>query len=230
MINELYTAKKGTPHVVRVVDVVREMTKELELFLEEYETLTEANKKQPEIKTNIKMRVTPEQSVKVQEICIKNGIGWAEKSKSNGKYAIQYTDKPYLYISQAITWGVNQANYEQTEYVEVDPELFIRTNGTCEENKLCSSEELKTIKDVLQDIEAPQEEQANQVRKYNIGSSDYAKRKIQPWDIWLEYELNPWDADIVKRVLRNKQGQPRTEEYQKIIHICEERIRQIANT
>ena len=62
-------------------------------------------------------------------------------------------------------------------------------------------------------MEAPQEEQANQVRKYNIGSSDYAKRKIQPWDIWLEYELNPWDADIVKRVLRNKQGQSRLEEY-----------------
>ena len=189
MLNELYTPIKGTPHVVKVINVVREITKgekientaitqqvlaqrqkfyifsketlneddlnfepfsmELELFLEEYETLTEANEKKSKMKTGIKMRVTPE---------------------------------------------------------------------------------LKNIKHVLQDMEAPQEEQANQVRKYNIGSSDYAKRKIQPWDIWLEYELNPWDADIVKRVLRNKQGQPRTEEYQKIIHICEERIRQIANT
>ena len=73
MLNELYTAKKGTPHVVRVVDVVREMTKELELFLEEYETLTEANKKQPKIKTNIKMNVTPEQSANVQAIIFKNG-------------------------------------------------------------------------------------------------------------------------------------------------------------
>ena len=37
------------------------------------------------------------------------------------------------------------------------------------------------------------------VRSYNVGQSDYAKHRIQPWDIWLEYKLNPWDADIVKR-------------------------------
>lgn len=65
------------------------------------------------------------------------------------------------------------------------------------------------------------------IRSYNVGSSDYSKHKIQPWDIWLEYNLNPWDADIVKRVLRVKTGQDRIEEYEKIIHICEERIRQL---
>lgn len=43
------------------------------------------------------------------------------------------------------------------------------------------------------------------VRSFNVGSSDYAKHKIQPWDIWIEYHLNPFDADIVKRVLRTKQ-------------------------
>lgn len=64
-------------------------------------------------------------------------------------------------------------------------------------------------------------------RSYNIGSSDYSKHKIQPWDIWLEYQLNPWDADIVKRVLRTKDGEDRKLDYEKIIHICKERIRQI---
>lgn len=63
-------------------------------------------------------------------------------------------------------------------------------------------------------------------REHNVGESDYAKHKIQPWDIWLEYRLNPWDADIVKRVLRNKPGQRRLD-YEKIKHICDERIRQI---
>lgn len=63
-------------------------------------------------------------------------------------------------------------------------------------------------------------------RDHNVGESDYAKRKIQPWDIWLEYDLNPWDADIVKRVLRNKPGQRRLD-YEKIKHICDERIRQL---
>lgn len=65
------------------------------------------------------------------------------------------------------------------------------------------------------------------IRYYNVGNSDYSKHKIQPWDIWLEYNLNPWDADIVKRVLRTKAGEDRTLDYKKIIHVCKERIRQI---
>ena len=64
-------------------------------------------------------------------------------------------------------------------------------------------------------------------RSYNIGKSDYSKRKIQPWSIWLEYDLNPFDADIVKRVLRTKEGESRILDYKKIIHVCEERIRQL---
>ena len=65
------------------------------------------------------------------------------------------------------------------------------------------------------------------VRTYNIGESDYAQRKIQPWDIWLDWNLNPWDADIVKRVGRNKSTDSREKDYQKIIQVCLERIRQL---
>ena len=71
------------------------------------------------------------------------------------------------------------------------------------------------------------------VREYNVGNSDYSKHKIQPWDIWKEYNLNPWDADIVKRVLRIKEEPGKSKEdarimdYEKIIHICRERIRQL---
>ena len=70
-------------------------------------------------------------------------------------------------------------------------------------------------------------EDKEDVRSYNVGASDYAKHKIQPWDIWREYNLNPWDADIVKRVLRTKETDGRRLDYEKIIHICKERIRQI---
>lgn len=65
------------------------------------------------------------------------------------------------------------------------------------------------------------------VRSHNVGASDYSKHKIQPWDIWMEYHLNPWDADIVKRILRTKSTDSRKLDYEKIIHICQERIRQI---
>lgn len=66
------------------------------------------------------------------------------------------------------------------------------------------------------------------VLSYNVGKSDYAKHAIQPWDIWKEYNLNPWDADIVKRVLRTKEGEPRTVDYEKIIHICKYRIAELS--
>lgn len=73
----------------------------------------------------------------------------------------------------------------------------------------------------------------NEVRKDNIGKSDYSKHIIQPWSIWIDYELNPWDADIIKRVLRTKEEpgmsfiESRIMDYKKIKHICDERLRQL---
>lgn len=78
-------------------------------------------------------------------------------------------------------------------------------------------------KEVLEAMEAL----ADNIRSYNVGKSDYSKHSIQPWDIWECYNLNPWDADIVKRVLRNKKGEDRKLDYEKIIHICKKRIEQI---
>lgn len=69
---------------------------------------------------------------------------------------------------------------------------------------------------------------SEKVQSYNVGKSDYSKHAIQPWDIWKEYNLNPWDADIVKRVLRRKEGEERTLDYEKIIHICKYRIAQLS--
>lgn len=66
------------------------------------------------------------------------------------------------------------------------------------------------------------------VRTYNEGNSNYSGHLIQPWSIWLDYpELTSWDHDIIKRVLRTKEGEPRELDYKKIIHICKERLRQL---
>ena len=71
------------------------------------------------------------------------------------------------------------------------------------------------------------------VRNANVGESDYSKHIIQPWSIWQDYNLDPWDADIVKRVLRTKKVEGKTieesriEDYKKIIHICKEKLRQL---
>ncbi len=76
------------------------------------------------------------------------------------------------------------------------------------------------------------DEKANH-RAYNIGSSNYAAMNIQPWDIWKDWRLDPWDADIIKRISRTKQipgktfNEARIEDYEKIKHICDEKILQL---
>ena len=71
--------------------------------------------------------------------------------------------------------------------------------------------------------------QNDDTRSFNVGASDYSKHTIQPWSIWIDYDLNGFDADIIKRVLRTKDGEPRSKDYEKIIHICKERLRQLEN-
>lgn len=72
------------------------------------------------------------------------------------------------------------------------------------------------------------------VRDHNEGKSNYANgRLIQPWAIWLDWELKPWDADIVKRIGREKEEdgltlkEQRRLDYLKIRHTVDERIRQL---
>lgn len=87
------------------------------------------------MKTNIKMRVTPEQSKKVQEICFDNGIYW-----NDGSRWVLKENEPYLFILQKgalIYKSLNEYNeYNLRPEKEIDAYLFIRTNGTCEEKVL----------------------------------------------------------------------------------------------
>ena len=82
------------------------------------------------IKQNIKMRVTPEQSKKVQEICFANGIYLVE-----GRNEIQYDEQNYLFIvDEFLTSSSSPKVFASQDEEEIDADLFIRTNGTCEEN------------------------------------------------------------------------------------------------
>lgn len=85
------------------------------------------------MKTNIKLEVTPEQSEAVQKICFANGIKWLISNDT-----VSFTDKEYLFIDSDRIWCRNFTNRnigsETKGYTEVDTDLFIRTNGTCEES------------------------------------------------------------------------------------------------
>lgn len=71
--------------------------------------------------------------------------------------------------------------------------------------------------------------EVNDVRSYNCGASDYSKHKFQSWSFWILFRLNPWDADLTKRVLRIKKTDGRLLDYKKMKHIALERIRQFQN-
>ena len=76
---------------------------------------------------NIKLRVTPEQSRKVQEICFSKGIVWGATVCT-----VSYTDAPILYITAGrfLTYGHDYHFFLTNRREEMDANLFIQTNGT----------------------------------------------------------------------------------------------------
>ncbi len=95
------------------------------------------------MKTNIKMRVTPEQSVKVQEICFENKFEWIDSG-----YEIVPTEFIFIESKDLSLTGCIQSFNKHT-YKEIDADLFIRTNGTCEENQAKRLlEKLENMEDV----------------------------------------------------------------------------------
>lgn len=87
------------------------------------------------MKKYIKMRVNYEQSKRVQEICFENGLSWMCSSTD-----IQYLEiSAYLIIFDyhiAFKESHEEKEYLKCNQLEIDADLFIRTNGTCEENDL----------------------------------------------------------------------------------------------
>ena len=77
--------------------------------------------------------------------------------------------------------------------------------------------------------------EAEEIRNHHVGNSNYSQmpKGYQPWDLWKIFHMNPFDADILKRLLRTKTEpgmtpqEARKLDYEKIIHICQERINQI---
>jgi hypothetical protein len=81
------------------------------------------------IKRGIKMKVTPEQSRKIQEICFENGVEWITGRN------IEHLDEPFLFIDKYISF-MNEAEGEhflKNVNEEVSAELFI--NQKCKGEK-----------------------------------------------------------------------------------------------
>lgn len=102
------------------------------------------------IKTNIKMRVTPEQSRRVQEICFENGINFYG-NKTNK----ETIEADFLYVKKdKLTYGIYEDTFKSAEYEEIEADLFIKTNGTCEETYLTKyTSQPKDLESALKKIE-----------------------------------------------------------------------------
>ena len=98
------------------------------------------------MKTNIKLRVTPEQSEAVQNTCFANGVFWYSGNGSK----VKYTNAEYLFIDSDRVWyrPITDHNIgtETEGYTEIDADLFIRTNGTCVESTETLAEECQFAK------------------------------------------------------------------------------------
>lgn len=59
-----------------------------------------------------------------------------------------------------------------------------------------------------------------------VGGTHYAKHKIQPWDVWDEYDLDRYTANAVKYLLRggDKPGNTRLQDLKKARHYLDKAI------
>ena len=146
------------------------------------------------------------------------GASYTRKKESMAKEFEQFTDEDKLPVGDDIS-----TNFNNELHAIFEPETPTKPSLG-----IVMSDYDVAIETALKLGLLPSDD--NKLRKANVGSSNYAKHFIQPWSIWLDYpELTPWDHDIIKRVLRTKEGDSRQLDYEKIIHNCQERIRQLKN-
>ena len=126
------------------------------------------------IKRNIKMRVTPEESKRVQEICFANGIIWVDDTSK-----IALTNKVYLLIYTNIRWCFEHEYYDSS-LEEVDASLFIKTKGTCVEETL--EQELKQNTNKEETMEKNEVESYADVKEYLLAKGLYERVLEIDWD------------------------------------------------
>ena len=130
----------------------------------------------------------------------------------------QITECKHVYES-------GQCTFCGASFLEEDIPVPNFTGGTAVENPSLNTKQDVVIKKLKQIGTIPTK--GSEHLQDNVGKSNYAQHTIQPWAIWQDWKLNPFDADIIKRTLRTKEGASRIEDYEKIIHIATERIRQL---
>jgi hypothetical protein len=62
----------------------------------------------------------------------------------------------------------------------------------------------------------------DQPHQRQVGGDHYIQHgRMQPWEIWKHYKLNPWEASAIKYILRRKDPAKRSEDLRKAAHCLE---------
>lgn len=61
-----------------------------------------------------------------------------------------------------------------------------------------------TLEDYFKGLQKfhPVEDEVSHVKSTQVGGDHYQKGALQPWDIFLAWDLDPWTANVVKYILR----------------------------
>jgi len=147
-----------------------------------------------------------------QDVDIENFIS---KCKNSGPDYDIYQSSPPSWVSTAFEWG---------DATDMWANLSLAWRISCDE----ADEGGRDI--VLGFSQFELIDNDNAVSDYNVGKSNYAKHKIQPWEIWTEYKLDPFRADLIKRTLRTKEEEGMTlketkiQDLEKMQHIIDKML------
>jgi hypothetical protein len=117
--------------------------------------------------------------------------------------------KPVLVEPDIETYNIDPSKIEAVTPTEQTPILPIGTN------QLLDTKETKELDEAAKAIDP--------FGYYENGGDHYAKHTIQPWDIIREYELDYFEGNALKYLLRQKDN--RLEDLQKAAHYLEECIK-----
>jgi hypothetical protein len=146
-----------------------------------------------EVKTGIKLRVNPEQSKKIQEICFANNISWHTSG-----YNVVHERKPFLFIGddKELTYRDDEKFFNNVSKKEIDPELFIRTKGTCIEPLETSNQIDSKPKPNLK----IRDEFIPKVQNEKVGVICNTLEELRAWYIFLDKHmdksLHRWDTNV----------------------------------
>ena len=164
----------------------------------------------------------------------KHDVSIATFDANDDLYPIVAYIKPKFYTDEVVTKELyTKKGTFFSDSTNHPLDLFIEVKELVEkENE--KMKEIDITKEHKQYLEYIGLSSSNDVRTKNAGKSDYSKQVIQPWTIWHAYpNITTIDKDIIKRVLRTKEEgnlspiNSRILDYEKIIHDCKERIRQL---